>query len=128
MDIATIILSIGSVSSAILALIALSTALFKKPKEWIKKWVVNLTKEELQTHINPIAKKIDKLFDNEKTRLGHSIITIYDRSVNRGFLTIADKKDLQELYTAYKNVGGNHHIDGYYTLLMGMQRESQEVT
>lgn len=128
MDPVSVILVIGSISSAILAVGALSATIFKRPKNWIKKWVQNVNKEQLDEQLTPINNKIEDLIkraekseEAEKTRLGHSIMTIYDRSVVRGYITLADRKDLIELHLAYKERNGNHHVDEYYEILMNME-------
>jgi predicted PurR-regulated permease PerM len=125
--ITVVILGIGSVCSALMALIALLSLVFKKPKQWIKKWIKDLTRDELNEQldklykqVNDLREQINALIDQEKTKLGHAIMTIYDRSVARGYITIADKKDLIELHQAYKACNGNHHVDEYFDLLMDM--------
>lgn len=124
----SVILTIGSISSAAMALLALISLVFKKPKEWIKKWISNLAKEEFDRQLQPINEKLNDLIEKsktaeerERTKLGHSIMTIYDRSVARGYITLADKTDLIELYGAYKDVHGNHHIDDYKELMDEME-------
>lgn len=125
--ITVVILSIGSVCSALLAFTTLFSLIFKKPKQWVKKWIKELAKEELDEQLSNLHKQIDSLkeqisslVDQEKTKLGHAIMTIYDRSIERGYITIPDKKDLIELHQAYKTCGGNHHVDEYFDLLMDM--------
>ena len=116
----TIILSIGSICSAVMAFIALISLVFKKPKQWIKKWIKDLTRDELNEQLDAIRDQIDSLLEREKTKLGHSIMTIYDRSMSRGYITPADKKDLIELHQAYKLAKGNHHVDEYFEIMMDM--------
>ena len=122
-----ILLTIGAVSSALMGIGALIVALSKKPKKWIREWAAKITREEVDTRLQPLMEKIDfvvkkaeELDEAEKTRLGHSIMTIYDRSMSRGFITKADRKDLVELHQRYKDKGGNHHVDEYYDILMDM--------
>ena len=124
MELVTII---GSVVSTATATIALITLIFKKPKEWLKKWIKGITKEGLDEQLTPINDKLEKLIDKinkndelEKTKLGHSIMTIYDRSIARGYITLADKKDIIELHQAYHDKHGNHHVDEYYEIMMEM--------
>ena len=70
--------------------------------------------------LNYIVQKTQELDEAEKTRLGHSIMTIYDRSIARGYMTLADRKDLIELHQRYHDKGGNHHVDEYYEIMMDM--------
>ena len=122
------IITIGSVCSAIMALIALISLVFKKPKQLLKNWIASVSKQELAEQLEPISNTLNDLVEKinnsekrEQTKLGHSIMTIYDRSSTRGYMTIADKKDLVSLYHDYKDVNGNHHIDGYYKIMMEMK-------
>ena len=121
------ILTIGSISSAAMALLVLVSTVLKKPKELIKKWVRNVAKEEFNEQLKPLDEKLNKLIEQtekseerERTKLGHSIMTIYDRSINRGYITLADKKDLIDLHQDYKNLHGNHHVDDYYNMMLDM--------
>lgn len=119
----TVLLTIGSISSAMMALIAFISFVFKKPKQWIKKWIKDIAKEEIRDQVkqlDEIKEKIDSLMEREKTKIGHSIMTIYDRSIARGYITIGDKKDLIELHQIYKDAKGNHHVDEYFEIMMDM--------
>lgn len=116
----TLILTISSVCSAILGIAAFTTVIFKRPKQWIKKWVTEIVKDELTTELKEIKETLNNLIDHEKTKLGHSIMTIYDRSIARGYITVADKKDLIELHATYKSAYGNHHVDEYFDIMMDM--------
>lgn len=123
----TIILTIGSICSAGLTLIAFFTLIFKKPKEWTKKWVKNIAKEEFIEQLKPLDDKLNKLIEEakkskerEQVKIGHSIMTIYDRCMARGYITLADKKDLVNLHQDYKEVHGNHHVDEYFEIMMDM--------
>lgn len=122
-----ILLTIGAVSSALMGIGALIVALSKKPRLWVKKWVLKTTQEQLNQQLQPlidsldyVVKKLQEMDEAEKTRLGHSIMTIYDRSITRGYITLADRKDLVELHQRYKDKNGNHHVDEYYEILMDM--------
>lgn len=127
MDIITVILTISSICSAILGITAFVAVIFKKPKLWLKKWITSIVKQELAVEVKELTNELEKikdtlnnLIDHEKTKLGHSIMTIYDRSIARGYITIADKKDLIELHAAYKSAYGNHHVDEYFEIMMDM--------
>jgi len=116
----TAVLTIGSICSALVGISTFIALVFKKPKQWIKKWVKEMAKEELQNELKEIREILDNLIESEKIKLGHSIMTIYDRSIERGYITIADKKDLIELHKRYKFEHGNHHVDDYYNIMMDM--------
>lgn len=123
----TIILTIGSICSAGLTLVAFFTLVFKKPKEWTKKWVKSIAKEEFIEQLKPLDDKLNELIEEakkskerEQVKIGHSIMTIYDRSMARGYITLADKKDLVNLHQDYKEVLGNHHVDEYFEIMMDM--------
>lgn len=127
------VLMIGSICSAVMALITLTTLILKKPKKWIRNWIEKITKEELDGQLTIINEKLNQLVEqmkkneeNERVKLGHSIMTIYDRSINRGYITLADKKDLVELYPIYKRNHGNHHVDNYYKILLDMDVVNEE--
>jgi hypothetical protein len=94
---------------------------------WIKNWVLNVTRVEIDEKLKPVIEKLDfvvakakEMDEAEKTRLGHSIMTIYDRSMARGYITLADKKDLIELHQRYHDKHGNHHVDEYYEIMLDM--------
>ena len=123
----TTIITIGSVCSAIMALVALISLVFKKPKQWLKEWIITITRDEFNQQLKPIndslTNLVEKLNNSEKrerAKLGHSIMTIYDRSSARGYITVADKKDLVELHQDYHDVHGNHHVDEYFEIMMDM--------
>ena len=125
-----ILMTISAICSALLPIGTIIVALTKKPKLWIKNWIAKITKEQLDGQLKPLNDKLNQLIEKaqknaeaEKIRLGHSIMTIYDRSILRGYITLADKKDLIELYKAYKDNDGNHHVDDYYKMLMEMKVE-----
>lgn len=105
-------------------------AISKKPRAWFRNWIVKITQEQIKTELAPISEKLDFLTkkaaerdEDEKIKLGHSIMTIYDRSIARGYITLADRKDLIELEHRYKDKNGNHHVDDYYHILMSMKVE-----
>lgn len=121
------LLTISSVCGAITTIVGFSTVMLKKPKQLVKKWIDGICTEQLKNlkddykeQIDELLKRIQKFEESERTRLGHSIMTIYDRSMVRGYITIADKKDLIELHQSYKTYDGNHHVDEYFEILMDM--------
>lgn len=122
------LLTISSVCGAITTIVGFSTLMFKKPKQLLKKWIDGICaeqiakfKEECQEKINEILERLEKFEESEQTRLGHAIMTIYDRSTDRGYITLADRKDLVELHHSYKDYHGNHHVDEYYDIMMHME-------
>ena len=125
-----LLMTISAICSALIPISTVLLAISKKPKEWLKKWILKINKEQLDEQLKPLNDKLNQLIakaekstEVEKARLGHGIMTIYDRSMLRGYITLADKKDLVELYKTYKDNNGNHHVDDYYDILMDMKTE-----
>ena len=66
-----------------------------------------------------IAKKIRKIGGGQQCQLRNDITSIYYKHCDEQVPTLREfeRKNLDALYEAYKELGGNHYIDDLYTVM-----------
>lgn len=97
---------VGAAAGAILSIIALITALSKKPKQWL----INTVKEANKEEFNEIRKKLSETNETQICVLRHEITDLYYLYKDKGQIPTHAKLDWIALYEKYTSKGGNSYI------------------
>lgn len=101
---------IGAAAGAILSIIALITALSKKPKQWL----INTVKEATKDEFNKIHNFIEKTEKTDLTTLRHEITLIYEKYRDKKEIPMRMRENLCTLYEDYTQRGGNSYVKTIY--------------
>lgn len=135
----TLITTIGSVCGAIATIIALLTLICKPLRAKFAKWVnktantdeFNTKFDDINTKLDNLANLVEKTIEqNEilqaeldkqsealKASLRNSILRLYYCCLSKGYITTYQLRNLTELYSNYKALGGNSFISQCYEYL-----------
>lgn len=101
---------IGGTAGAILSIIALITALSKKPKQWL----INTIKEATKDEFDRIHSFIEKTEKTDLTTLRHEITLIYEKYRDKKEIPMRMRENLCTLYEDYVQRGGNSYVKTIY--------------
>lgn len=105
---------IGGAAGAILSIIALITALSKKPKQWL----INIIKEATRDEFDRIHSFIEKTEKTDLTTLRHEITLIYEKYRDKKEIPMRMRENLCTLYEDYVRRGGNSYVKTIYEEMM----------
>lgn len=105
---------IGGAAGAILSIIALITALSKKPKQWL----INTIKEATKDEFDRIHSFIEKTEKTDLTTLRHEITLIYEKYRDKKEIPMRMRENLCTLYEDYVRRGGNSYVKTIYEEMM----------
>lgn len=117
MDIQSILETIklvGAAAGAILSIIALITALSKKPKQWL----INTVKEATKDEFGKIHNFIEKTETTDLNTLRHEITLIYEKYRDKKEIPMRLRENLCILYEDYSKRGGNSYVKTIYEEMM----------
>lgn len=123
---------IGAAAGGILSIVALFTAVSKKPKKWLIDTTKEATAEAFEeiknTHkeeFDEIKAEINKIHDfNNKTKetdlcvLRHEITFIYEKYSDKKEIPSKMKENLCLLYENYTRRGGNTYVESIFKEMM----------
>lgn len=129
----------GSCVGAVLSIITLLTLIIKPLRSKFAKWVTktantdefNTKFDDINTKLDNLANLVEKTIEqNEilqteldkqsealKASLRNSILRLYYCCLSKGYITTYQLRNLAELYSNYKSLGGNSFISQCYEYL-----------
>lgn len=105
---------VGAAAGAILSIIALITALSKKPKQWL----INTVKEATKDEFEKIHNFIEKTETTDLNTLRHEITLIYEKYRDKKEIPMRLRENLCILYEDYSKRGGNSYVKTIYEEMM----------
>lgn len=105
---------VGAAAGAILSIIALITALSKKPKQWL----INTVKEATKDEFEKIHNFIEKTEATDLNTLRHEITLIYEKYRDKKEIPMRLRENLCILYEDYSKRGGNSYVKTIYEEMM----------
>lgn len=105
---------VGAAAGAILSVIALITALSKKPKQWL----INTVKEATKDEFEKIHNFIEKTEATDLNTLRHEITLIYEKYRDKKEIPMRLRENLCILYEDYSKRGGNSYVKTIYEEMM----------
>ena len=105
---------VGAAAGTILSIIALITALSKKPKQWL----INTVKEATKDEFEKIHNFIEKTETTDLNTLRHEITLIYEKYRDKKEIPMRLRENLCILYEDYSKRGGNSYVKTIYEEMM----------
>lgn len=87
----------------------------------ILSWLFKLMRDQLKQE----QAKNEAIAEGVQALLRESIVTSYNKHLDRGFCPIYAKESLKKVYKAYHNLGGNDVATSLYKKVLEMPEESK---
>lgn len=121
MEFVEILKVIATACGALVTIITFLTLVFSKPKKWLKDTIKTAIQEEhreIKQEMYKLKEEIRINKEASQAALRYEITEIYDAYGDKECLPSQVKKDLINLYTAYKNCGGNGSVSQLVEILL----------
>lgn len=117
--------TVASYCTSISAIIALVVLIVKPLRAKFVAWIGKTSnKDEINTKIDNLTTLVEKQVEqNEKisdeldkqsmalqANLRNSILAIYNSRMKMGFMSLYERQNIDELFTQYQKLGGNHFV------------------
>ena len=87
----------------------------------ILSWLFKLMRDQLKQE----QAKNEAIAEGVQALLRESIVTSYNKHLDRGFCPIYAKESIKKVYKAYHNLGGNDVATSLYKKILEMPEESK---
>ena len=88
--------------------------------------LVGLGYKNLSARLKTEQKKNAAIAEGVQSLLRESIVSNYNKYINRGYCPIYAKESIKHVYEAYHNLGGNDVATKLYNTLLAMPEEPKE--
>lgn len=110
LGIVELLASIGMIGAAA----GVSSMGFKKPREYVRNYMMDIVKEATADEFTEIHKRLDIGTATDITLLRHEITGIYQKYLGDAALPERLKQDLDHLVERYFELGGNSYVKDIY--------------
>ena len=119
---AAVVTALITIFRCVAKLIGKPIVFFRKQKEKeenrLKGEIAQVVSAKVMEEINPrldeITSQNETLIEGQRDSLRHFIVSIYRRHKKDRRITETEKEALEEFYSDYKKINGNHYIDRVY--------------
>ena len=134
------IIAIGGVAGAIVTIAALVTLIFKPIRKAFVAWIMKTTDRDtinqkldrlsnmVQTTVvqnDELKAEMAKQSEALQATLRNSILNLYNRCIEKQYMTMYEQQNLSELYKNYKALDGNSFVEQCVNRLNGLDIKNE---